>query len=760
MKLSLIASLNQSFVLLAALCLSFSSLSWAAQIDPPLLVPKTEAATIPSRQSVLTMKDIGASRPIELKGINSNAYLSLGVRLDEVVTKAKLHLNYTLSPALLPNISHLKIYLNDEVLATLPVTKENPAGPQKLDVDLDPRFFTDFNKLHLQFIGHYTNDCEFPLHSSLWANISNMSTLEMNLQSIALRNDLALLPAPFFDQRDNRLLSLPFVFATQPSLSSLRAAGGIASWFGALASYRGARFPTYLNRLPERYGVVFATNDERPEFLAKYPKVNAPTISLMQHPENPTGKLLLILGRNAADLQLAADALVLGKAVMTGTSISVKTLEYPPRRVAYDAPNWLQSGRPIPLGQLVNSPADLQRQGQLLEPILINARLPADLFTWEVKGVPIDLKYRYTPPAEQGDANLRIEINDQFIEAIPLLSGAGTREKNRLILPLLDDGSLREQSGVVIPAFQLGSNNQLQFSFSIPFSDNGHCKSSPQESMRAAIDPDSTLDLSHLYHYAAMPNLAFFANSGFPFTKYADLAETAIVLPDQPNTFDMEAMFALLGHMGRSTGVPALHFKLIQTKSVQDAKNLDLLVIASGANKNLLASWGKSLPALLEEGSRTFTPLGKAMDMAYEWFGLSENKTSKSGEGTILLGSGPLAAIIGFESPLSPSRSVVALTSNTPTALTSALDALNDGGKVQYIRGDLALIRGEGVESFRVNNVYYVGDLPWWRWIWFHLHHHPLFLTAIGVAIGLFVALLAFGALRNLASKRLGQHKK
>lgn len=760
MKVSVIANLNQSLVLFAALCLSFPSLSWTAQTDPSVLVPKTETPTIPGRQSVLTMKDLGASRPIELKGVNSNAYLSLGVRLDEVVTKAKLHLNYTLSPALLPTISHLKIYLNDEVLATLPVTKENPIGPQKLDVDLDPRFFTDFNKLHLQFIGHYTNDCEFPLHSSLWANISNMSTLEINLQSIALRNDLALLPAPFFDQRDNRLLNLPFVFATQPSLNSLRAAGGIASWFGALASYRGARFPAYLNRLPERYGVVFATNDERPEFLAKYPKVDAPTISLMQHPENPTGKLLLILGRNAADLQLAADALVLGKAVMTGTSIAVKTLEYPPRRIAYDAPNWLQSGRPIPLGQLVNSPADLQRQGQPLEPILINARLPADLFTWEVKGVPIDLKYRYTPPAEQGDANLKIEINDQFIEAIPLLSGAGAREKNRLILPLLDDGSLREQNGVVIPAFHLGSNNQLQFSFSIPSSDNGRCKSSPQGNMHAAIDPDSTLDLSHLYHYAAMPNLAFFANSGFPFTKYADLAETAIVIPDQPNTFDMEAMFALLGQMGRSTGIPALHFKLLQTKSVQDAKNLDLLVIASGANKDLLATWGKSLPALLEAGSRTFTPLGKAMDMAYEWFGLSDNKTSKSGEGTTLLGSGPLAAFIGFESPLSPSRSVIALTSNTPAALTSALDALNDGGKVQYIRGDLALMRGESVESFRVNNVYYIGDLPWWRWIWFHLNHHPLLLTAIGVAIGLFVALLAFGTLRNLATKRLGQHKK
>ena len=413
-KFYVVANFNKSFVLFAALCLSFSSLSWAAQINAPLLLLKAEAATSPSRQSILTMQDIGASRPIELKGVDGNAYLSLGVRLDEVVTKARLHLNYTLSPALLPIISHIKLYLNDEVLVTLPVIKESLAGPQKFDLDLDPRFFTDYNKLHLQLIGHYTNDCEFPLHSSLWANISNMSTLEINLQSIALRNDLALLPAPFFDQRDNRLLNLPFVFAAKPSINSLRAAGGIASWFGALASYRGTRFPAYLNRLPERYGVIFATNDERPEFLAKYPSVDAPTISLMQHSENPTGKLLLIFGRNAVDLQQAADALALGKAAMTGTSITVTILEYPPRRAAYDAPNWLQPGHPVPLGKLVNCPADLQRRGQPLKPILINARMPADLFTWEVKGVPIDLKYRYTPPAEQGDASLRIEINDQF----------------------------------------------------------------------------------------------------------------------------------------------------------------------------------------------------------------------------------------------------------------------------------------------------------------------------------------------------------
>jgi hypothetical protein len=78
----MITDLNKSFVLFAALYLSFASLSLAAQTNAHLLVPKTEvvtkteAATIPSRQSVITMKDIGASRPIELRGVNGNAYLS------------------------------------------------------------------------------------------------------------------------------------------------------------------------------------------------------------------------------------------------------------------------------------------------------------------------------------------------------------------------------------------------------------------------------------------------------------------------------------------------------------------------------------------------------------------------------------------------------------------------------------------------------------------------------------------------------------
>jgi cellulose synthase (UDP-forming) len=50
-----------------------------------------------------------------------------------------------------------------------------------------------------------------------------------------------------------------------------------------------------------------------------------------------------------------------------------------------------------------------------------------------------------------------------------------------------------------------------------------------------SVDQDSLLDLSTAYHFTSLPNLAFFVNSGFPFTRLADLSETAVVSPQQPS---------------------------------------------------------------------------------------------------------------------------------------------------------------------------------------------------------------------------------
>ncbi|MFA6921753.1 MAG: cellulose biosynthesis cyclic di-GMP-binding regulatory protein BcsB, partial [Gallionella sp.] len=140
-----------------------------------------------------TFEELGALGPIELQGVDGYRNLTVSTRNDDVVTEAKLKLNYAWSPALIPELSHLKVMLNDELMTSLPLPHENSNG-QVSDIKLDPTMFVDFNKFKLQLIGHYTRDCEDPLHSTLWANISNKSKFELTVRRLNLSNDLALLP--------------------------------------------------------------------------------------------------------------------------------------------------------------------------------------------------------------------------------------------------------------------------------------------------------------------------------------------------------------------------------------------------------------------------------------------------------------------------------------------------------------------------------------------------------------------------------------
>jgi hypothetical protein len=114
-------------------------------------------------------------------------------------------------------------------------------------------------------------------------------------------------PIPFFDPRDNRPLTLPMVFAGAPDLTEQQAAAVIASWFGSRTGWR-AELPVMYNGLPDRNAIVFATNDNV-RISCVITGVNAPTIEMMSHPNNPYVKLLVVFGRDDKDLLQAAKVL-------------------------------------------------------------------------------------------------------------------------------------------------------------------------------------------------------------------------------------------------------------------------------------------------------------------------------------------------------------------------------------------------------------------------------------------------------------------
>ena len=505
--------------------------------------------------------------------------------------------------------------------------------------------------------------------------------------------------------------------------------------------------------MPDRHAIVLATNDERPEHLP-VPRVQVPTIMIATQPGNAALKLLLVLGRDAQQLRTAAEALVLGQAGLSGDRVEVKEVRLPQASAAYRAPNLVRTGDRVRLGELVEHASDLQVSGQVLDPIHINLRLPADIFTWEARGMPVDLHFRYTQPQETGQANLAVRINDEFVESFPLRASATAGGSQRMELPFFEDSGTLVTQGLTVPAFQLGANNQLQFLFDIPPQDEGRCRST-LGGAQAAIDPDSTLDLTHIEHYAAMPNLAFFGNGGFPFTKYADLAQTAVILPDAPQASEAETMLTVLGQFGAATGLAATRVTLLGASQAAQAGDRDLLVIASGVSSPLLDSWQSTLPARLDAAQRASSALGRMAGSGAEWFSGATAPTVPRDGWTQIAAKGPLALIMGFESPLHGGRSVVVLNATDADTLPQTAAALIDPGRVRQLSGDLVLLRGDSVQSFRVGDTYYVGQLRWWRWIWFQLHNHPLLLALLGLLLGVFLAVLVFAVMRRMAARRL-----
>ncbi|MHB9118817.1 MAG: cellulose biosynthesis cyclic di-GMP-binding regulatory protein BcsB [Burkholderiales bacterium] len=711
--------------------------------------------TLPTETQRFPLKQLSGQTVLALRTANGSNTFTFGSRADELITHAVLHIRYTYSPALIPDQSHIKVILNDETVGVIPITKENAGRTILSDIEIDPRFFTDFNRLKLEFIGHYTTECEDPLHSSLWADISGASELEITTRPLALKSDLAMLPEPFFDKRDLHRLTLPFVFAASPTRPTLNAAGVASSWFGELAGWRGARFPTYLDQLPRGHAVVFATNTERPSFLEKHPKVEAPTLEVVTNPADGYSKLLLVLGRDGKDLKAAAQALALGSDALSGPSALIREVKEETPRQPYDAPNWVRLDRPMKFGELVASPQELQVFGHQPNLIRVNLRIPPDLFTWRSRGVPVDLKYKYSPPIRSSESRLTMSINDELLQAFNLRASGQGGESSRVRLPLLDDILLGDSKEVLLPAFKLGTRNQLQFSFAFTYFKEGNCRGTQVENVRAIVDANSTVDFSGFPHYAKMPNLNYFATAGYPFTRYADLSQTVVVLPDKPTSYDIETMLTLLGRMGESTGYPAIRVKLAGAGEDALFKDADLLVIGTSPQQALFQRWREKLPASLSATAQRVSQPVRGASLLYEWFGFGTTPDPSISTREKIESSGSLAALMGFESPVTDGRSVVAVTATAPQQLLVALDALDDSGQIRNIAGSVVFIHPQKVESHLVGKTYSVGHLPIWTAIWFPLSEHPVLLAFLSILSVLVFAFALWRTLKAIAAKRM-----
>ncbi len=699
---------------------------------PALAVP---AGGVPVERDY-SLRSLGAERGVSLRTTDmaGSLYFQLPRAMD--VTGASLTLDYTWSPSLITALSHLVVLVNDEPVRALPLLTGQGTAT-KVEIPIPPALLRPSNRLGFHFVGHYARDCEDPLSAALWSTVGRTSVLHMTGRRLLLPNDLALLPLPFFDDHDPSPLRVPVMLAQRPSAAVLQGAGIVASWFGALGGFRTARFPVVLGNLSRGNAIAFALPNESPPGLT-VGAITGPSVRVVANPVDPDGKILVIMGRDAEELRMAAAGLALGSAVLSGPAAQVDVHEPPPRR-PYDAPRWIPSDRPVRFGEFAR-PEELQATG-FLTSIGLNFHSAPDLFVWHTDGIPVTLQLRRPEGdwIDQRGSRIDVYVNGGFVKAEPLL----TRNWWSHLQYWAGNYHPDEVMDAPTPPFYFSGQNRLEAVFDIKPLQTAQCADTIPSGVRVGIEPSSTIDLSRTPHYAVMPDLAYFANAVFPFTRMADLSESAAVLSETPSAEEIEVFLTVMGMAGASTGYPALKLRVVPPDAVEQVAGRDLLVIGLYGHHAFLDQLADRAPVRAELGRIVaprplVIPGGPAPAL---------QPTTSNG--------GRLAVIYGVESPLAPERSVVVVAATAAARLAPVLATLTDPDRLGQVRGGLVLFDGDQTGAVPPERTYNLGRLPWITWLRWHLANR-LFETMAGVLLGcLLLGGCIYSFLYRTAARRL-----
>ncbi len=727
-------------IVLVCFYLSITTSAAAEIKDSPALI----------QRYALSFTQLGRKEHIQLRGILGEDSLAFGIRGDEQVEQLRVDLRFRYSLSLLEKVSHLNVLLNGMVVATVPLPSQQAGETSAAMVDLPLSSLGDHNKLGLQLVGHYTMGCENPMHPDIWVDIDPESRLLIETKPLHLPDDLSRLPAPFFYTHDVRLLELPFVLPKATD-ARLEAASMLASWFGALASYRGARFTVQSENFPAKGHAVVVLGPSDSLSGLDIPRPQGPLVAIRANPNDPRGKLLIVTGRNDKEIKLATLAVVTGNQALNSDAALVRQVQTQPRR-PYDAPNWLTTDRPVSFGELLPM-SEFSVNGHLPAPINIPLRLPPDLSDWHKKNVPINLLYRNSTVTAADKGSLDVAINHHRLQRINLVDNTSSAQE------WLNSSPSGFRQKILVPLPRLASQATMQFLFRYPTPPQEDCRGSFVDTRRSTIDPNSTIDLSELSHHIAMPDLAAFSTAGFPFTRMADFSETLVVLPKNASELEYATLLTLLGRAGKATGYPVTRIEITSVAELPSLENKDILIFGSGVPTGLLYEWQRFLP--ISDNSKLNNIDGWLKKiLSREFFSKSNKFLQSDPEMTFSRLQKEKAYFSGFESPVSKGRSVVVVSGSSSINLLEAVNILaSDKNQEARMQGALSIMRNEQIEPHSIEKNYYVGSLGWYESILWYLAKNPLSLILIFLLGATLTAIFFYLTLRARAEKRLGKHK-
>ena len=730
----------------------------------------TQCKPVPagSFDNCFTLADVGVPDTIVLRGVDAYHSMYFSVPQTQIVKTATLKLRYHFSPGLLPAISHLKVSINGTLFATLPVTtspnyvgepadltpEQKVAASQTISnvrmnennalleatLVMPAEMLVHDNQITFEFIGHYTLQCEDPSHTTLWSHVDSNSVIELAGTLLPLQDDLKLLPLPFYDAAVNLHPSVPIVFYNQPSPKALQAAGIVASWFGILTDFRPVRFPVSLGTIPAGNVIVICENASQLPAALGVSGTTGATVAMRTNPSDPYSKVLIITGDNPDDLVTAATALALQRDMWEGNQVRIEIKKSIAKRSPDDAPRWLSTSKLTPLADFMQS-GDLQGDGSV--PVGIYMRVPPDLYYGARGNLAFDMEYRYNGVPLANESTLQVYMNGAYVSSTPM--------------PHTDKASAKLQTLVPVPVMDMRPfSNSMMLKFVFQIAKKNKCQDTAPLNLQGSILKESYLDIRDIPHWTPLPNLELFANAGYPFTRLADLADTSIVMPDNPQTDEIEMMLTLMGHFGAQTGFPVISVTVTNADGMKSDGNKDYLVMGTVEDQPALQKLSDSLPVRVDgNGLHIEDTQGFFAPLQHAWWKVRSSDHVQSGQ-LETAGGLPDALIEGIEWPHNSNRSVVVIALRDHGVMPNFLNVFLKYSQSSDIQQSVAVLHGARFSSYRIgNDIYHVGSLSIWIWLSMLFSEFPWLVVVFVMLVCFLMAALIRVWLRRRARTRL-----
>lgn len=727
---------------------------------PPLPAPVTDLPVQISNvllnqplSSTVSVAQMGQTKGILLTGGQLQSGIVFTLPSDQVITNARLNLSLKVSPALAARNTSMQLMLNGQPLGTLPLSVSGAAS-EDYQLDIPAAMVVSSNNLSFKINDADQLLCERDSTSQYQVTILPSTTLSLEGQQLNIGNRLRNFPRPFIDPLRMTPSRVAMVFGQVVTPGKVSAATILSSWMGIQTSYRGINFPVLRNAMPEENGIVFARPGENIAGMT-VPQVKGPTLSMVDNPVNPVYKLMLVIGRNDDELRQAAWRLTQPLSI-DGPSLSVAEQTIPLSK-AYDAPRWINTDRPVRLGDLLRKDQSLTTTGIWHDALRVNFRAAPDLFLWDGDTLPVHLNYRFPSESwiDEGSSFLNVGLNGTFLRNLTV-NKVGLLEN---IWHRLGGDARQESYTLKLDPYLIYGDNQLQLYFNIKPKATAPCSVLTNNNIKSHIENDSYIDLSHTRHFTLLPNLSYFVGASFPFTRFADYSQTVLMLPEKPSEAEIGTLLDMAGRSGNATGVALNHNSVIfgvptDGSLMAQIKNSDVLAVStlsqSAFNRAMLQqspyevnghTLGIKEPNMLDKlrGWLTGDWYRQTVD-ADRYFSSNED----------------WRGFVSYRSPWNSSRLVVMAIATDDEQLLRlhndlTLQRINAG-----VRGDTAIITDEnGIRSFRVGAQFPSGQMQWYRMVIWYASQHAVVLALLALLFSVLVGLSTFVLLKRHAWKRL-----